>query len=152
MRMTGEVSESDLLVFWLTRRMCEKLVKAVSDFIEKSSPIPKGADKESMLSFRQSAALIKKEKSEPVTAGSNAQVVLVQKVDLKFQKESVVLAFFMSDTESAKLTLPIQNARQWLGVLYAQYQAAAWPLDNWPVWATESHEKPVSTAQLKKMH
>lgn len=152
MRMTGDVSDSDPLVFWLTRRMCEKLVKAVSDFIEKSSSIPVGADKDLMLSFRQSAALIRKEKTEPVTAGSDAQVILVQKVDLKFHKESVVLAFFMSETDSANLSLSIQNARQWLGVLYAQYQAAAWPLDGWPAWATESNEKPVSPSQRKQMH
>jgi hypothetical protein len=151
-QMTGEVSESDPLVFWLTRRMCEQLVIAVSGFIEKASPIPTGADKDLMLSFRQNAALIKKEKSAPVKVGSDSKTFLVQKIDLTFQKEVVLLAFYMSETECAKLPLTVQNARQWLGILYAQYQHAGWPLGTWPAWATESPDKPASPDQRQLMH
>jgi hypothetical protein len=152
MQMTGEVSQSDPLVFWLTRRMCEQLVVAVSDFIEKASPIPTGADKDLMQSFRQNAALIRKEKSPPVVVGSNAKAVLVHKIDLTFQKETVLLAFYMSDAESAQLPLSIQTARQWLGILYVQYLNAEWPLDKWPSWATESPDKPASADRRQLMH
>ncbi len=152
MCLAGEVSDADPLVFWLTRRMCEQLVVAITKFIETASSIPIGADKDLMLSFRQSAALIKKEDSEPVKPGNDAKTTLIQKIDLVFQKETIALVFFMSDDASAKLTLTTQNARQWLGILFAQYKIAGWPLGVWPSWATESPEKPSTPDQRQLMH
>ena len=152
MQIAGEVGQSNPLVFWLTRRMCEQLVKALCQFIEKESAIPTGADKELMLSFRQSSAMVKKEIAEPVRADSDAKAVLLQKIDLTFRQGSVVLVFYVSDNDSAHLPLTVQNARQWLGIIFEQYQAASWPLDNWPAWAMEMPSKPVSAEQQKLLH
>ena len=152
MRMTGRISEDEVRVFWLTQRISHKLVKAMSDFIEKASPLPPGSDRELMLSFQQSAAMVRNEPSDPVTADSNAPSSLVDRIDISQHKDKISLNFFIPAGGSAQLSLSIQNARQWLGILHAQYQHAAWSLDSWPVWMSGAMDNPEVGRALRNVH
>ncbi len=152
MRMTGRVSESEVMVFWLTLRLSQKLVRAVGDFIEKASTIPQGSDPELVLSFQQSAAMVRKEPADPVVAGGDAKMLLVERIDITQRKDVVLLDFFIPDGGSAQLSLSVQNARQWLGVLRMQYQAAGWPMDLWPAWIAGAADKREPSGTSRSVH
>lgn len=150
--MSGRIGESGVMVFWLTLRICQKLVGALSQFIEKSTAVPSGSDKELVLSFQQSAAMVRNDSADPVVADNDAKSVLVERIDLTFKKESVLLAFFMPDGGVAHLTLALRNARQWLGILRDQYRQAEWPMDAWPTWFAESADRSVFAEKSARMH
>jgi len=51
------------------------------------------------------------------------------------QSEDTVVLTFKGETEaSATLTLASQPLRQWLGIVYEQYQRGEWPTTVWPGW------------------
>ena len=152
MRMTGRISESEMMVFWLTLRLSQKLVRAVSDFIEKASSIPPGSDPELVLSFQQSAAMVRKEPSDPVVAGGDTKSSRVERIDITQRKDVVLLNFFIPGGGSAQLSLSVQNARQWLGILRTQYQAAGWPMDVWPAWIAGATDKRDPVGMSRSVH
>ena len=151
-RMTGQVNESDSRVFWLTLRICQKLVNAVGNFVEKASSIPTGSDKELVLSFQQSAAMVRKAPSEPVVPPENASPSLIERVDVAYRKEQVLLSFLVPDGTAAQFALTVQQARQWLGILRNQYRQAGWPMDVWPAWISGAEDKPMPSGASQQVH
>jgi hypothetical protein len=151
-RMSGQVSESGAIVFWLTLRICQKLVGTVGDFVEKAATIPSGSDKELVLSFQQSAAMVRTAPSEPVVPTEDAKVTLVEKIDVAFRKEQVLLSFFIPDGGVAQFSLSVQHARQWLGILRNQYRLAGWPMDAWPGWIAGAEDKAMPTGASYQVH
>ncbi|RJX32796.1 MAG: hypothetical protein C4516_03390 [Oxalobacter sp.] len=144
-RMTGQVSESETRVLWLTLRICQKLVGAVLNFVEKASAVPTGSDKELVLSFKQSAAMVRKMPADPVLPQQDTQFSLVERIDVSYRKEQVLLSFFLPDEGVAQFALSIQQARQWLGIVRNQYRQAAWPMEIWPAWIAGAEDKPMSS-------
>lgn len=151
-RMSGQVDESGSKVFWLTLRICQKLVNAIVNFVEKASSVPTGSDKELVLSFQQSAAMVRKTPSDPVVPPENAKIALIERVDVTYRKEQVVLSFVVPAGETAQFALSVQQARQWLGILRNQYRQAAWPTDAWPAWISGAEDKPMPTGASQQVH
>lgn len=150
--MTGQISEADAIVFWLTLRICQKLVKMVGAFVERASSVPTGSDKELVLSFQQSAAMVRKTPAEPVVPTEDTKVSLVERIDVNYRKDQVLLTFFIPGGGSAQFALSVQQARQWLGILRNQYQQAGWPMDIWPGWIAGAEEKPLPAGASQQMH
>ncbi len=150
--MTGQVNESGARVFWLTLRICQKLVSIVGNFVEKASAVPTGSDKELVLSFKQSAAMVRKPASDPVVPPENASVSLVERVDVTYRKEQILLSFLIPGADTAQFALSIQQARQWLGILRNQYRQAAWPMDAWPGWISGAEDQPMPSGTSQRVH
>ena len=151
-RMTGQTGESGSQVFWLTLRICQKLVQVVGNFVERASAVPTGSDKELVLSFKQSAAMVRKPPADPVVPPENAQTALIERVDVSYRKEQVLLSFIVSSGETAQFALSVQQARQWLGILRNQYRQASWPMDVWPAWISGAEDKPMPLGTSQQVH
>ena len=133
-RMTGRLNGQEAMVFWLTQRVCLTLVRAVGDFVEMATDFPLGADHELVLSFQQSAAMARPDASDPVVADACAESALVERIDIIQHADTALLFFFVRGNEQVQLSLSLQQARQWLGTLRAQFRLAAWSLETWPGW------------------
>ena len=151
-RLTGQVSETRSTVLWLTQRICQKLVRAVGHYIEKASVVPTGSDRELVLSFKQSAAMVRKAQTEPVIPTPGSKDALVERIDVSYRKDRVLLRFLVQEGEVAQFGLSIQQARQWLGILRRQYREAGWPMDVWPVWITEAEDPAASPGAGRQIH
>ena len=152
MRMAGEVANAAPVGMWLTQRICRQLLRQLVRFVEKSSPLPPGSDRELLLSFRQSAAVMKNDAVEPVRESGETPPALVDRVDLTFQEALVVLTFWLTPEQPARLALTVEQTRQWLDILYRQYCLAEWPLDAWPEWMTDAPAASSSQEQRARMH
>ncbi len=135
-RMSAESDGEEPVVFWLTQRLCGRLVKRLALHLEKSAPQSILLDKGLALTFQQHDAEWRQQPTEPVRIRSISRSVLPERVDLNFPVGGASINFPLYDGESARLEMNMVELRQWMGVVYRQFQAAGWPMDVWPRWFT----------------
>lgn len=152
MRMAGEVAQAEPVAVWLTQRICRLLVPQLVRFVEKSSPLPPGSDRALLLSFQQSAAVMNNDVTEPVRESEVASPALVERVDLNFHQTLVVLTFWLTPEQTARLALTVEQTFQWLDILYRQYCLAEWPLEAWPEWLADAPAASAAPESRVRMH
>ena len=133
-RMSAMLKEGEPVVFWLTFRLCSRLIPALTGHLERSVPQSTLVDMGLLLTCQQRDAEWHHEPSEPVSYRAGSKVVLPDRVDLTCSAESVVLLLPVGDGELSRMQLSLQELRQWLAIVHRQYQRAGWPMEVWPEW------------------
>jgi hypothetical protein len=133
-RMSADLDGEEPAVFWLTQRLCVRLVKKLSGHLEQSAPQSLLVDKGLMLSVQQHEAGWRQKISEPVKIGALSRSVLPEKVDLICPAGGAAIIFPLYEGEPARLQMNMLELRQWLAVVYRQFQIAGWSMDVWPQW------------------
>ena len=140
--MSALVKEGDPVVFWLTYRLCSRLIPALTGHLERSVSRSALVDMGLLLACQQRDAEWQHEPSEPVSFSPGSLVVLPERVDLACSAESVTLLFPVGDGEARKLQMSMLELRQWLAIVHRQFQHAGWPMQVWPEWFTETEPGP----------
>ena len=134
--MSAITKGGERIVFWLTLRFCCRLIRALTDHLERSVSRSALVETGLSLSCQQRDAEWQHEPSEPVSYNEGAIRVLPEKVALSCSTEGVLLVFPLRAGEDAQLPLSLQELRQWLAIVYRQFKKASWPMDVWPDWFT----------------
>lgn len=133
-RLTGEQVDADQkLTLWLTQRLCNQLVTYLCNWLENNL-IDKPLSGLRQGDFQQDAFSNLK-KSAAILPDGQKPCVLVHSVDFITRKRGVLLLLKNDEKlPAAKLILEVKQLRQWLGIIYGQFQHAGWPTTNWPMW------------------
>ncbi len=140
--MSALVKEGDTVVFWLTYRLCSRLIPALTGHLERTVSRSALVDMGLLLACQQRDAEWQHEPSEPVRLSGASLVVLPERVDLSCSADSVILQFLIGDGEMSKLQMSMLEVRQWLAIVHRQFEHAGWPMQVWPEWFTETEHGP----------
>jgi len=134
MRLVGVVEDGDdVILLWLTQRLCNRMVRALTDSLEKLAETRGVLAKDAVLSFQQSAARVEPPPLSPVTAGPEATRALVRRIEVRQHGKRFVLSFhFRSDC--AEIAFSVRGVHRWLAVLHGRYGTAGWSMQCWPEW------------------
>jgi hypothetical protein len=161
LRLSGEGDDGGRLAIWLTRRLLDRLVPVLLDWMQREGcdlPMARAGDAvatnapapraEPLHSFAQQAARASLSPVVPVQVTATDQAWLAQAVDVGRATGVLRLTFRGADVQQAVLTLRPQPLRQWLNILHDAYRKADWPATVWPDWVrdaapTTSHPRPV---------
>lgn len=162
-RLCGEVAPNQSVVLWLTKRLLDRLVPFLLNWLEQQMGVSAGigADvrAEVVNSFAQQAALASMTNQPPVQAHTAQSAWLVHAVDVTVNEQTVRLTFkgpqatqpVAEGSEAlaqACVTMQAQPLRQWLGILHEQCLRAGWasasadhtsPRSIWPEWMQKRH-------------
>jgi len=157
-RIRGELASGDKQVFWLTRPLLDRLVRALAAWLERSgagaSAAPAAdaaanpAREMAAQRFAQQAARASLDRHEPVLAEARTANWLVRSIDLSQNRREVRLTFKSYDRPADAAAQPGDAAagvamvppvlRQWLGILHDKYREAGWPAGAFPSWIGEA--------------
>ncbi len=133
-RLTGELTNDNTLVLWFTRRLLDRVVPYLTQWLEQGSSQPVVLiDRDTLQSFAQQSAQASLDAEAPVRVAPAETGWLVESLDVTRGDNGVQLTF-KGDGEPVALVLAPQHLRQWLGILFTQYQRGEWPLEVWPAW------------------
>lgn len=131
----------DIRTFWFTRRLLDTLVAALLKGLEAMSAVSKasGSSATAIQRFSQSAAVERLRTQKKVAPQPRAQddlerALLVTKITLRRSKHHIDLDLKVDDVVVQKISFYEEALRQWLTIVYSQYQVAKWPDAIWPSW------------------
>ncbi len=134
-RMSADLDGENSAVFWLTQRLCRRLVPRLVGHLEHSAQKSSLVDKGLMLSVQQHDAEWQQRRSEPVRICELARSVLPEQVNLYCPAEGAAIIFPLdAGGDRARLQMNMVELRQWIGVVYRLYRVAGWPMEVWPRW------------------
>jgi hypothetical protein len=152
-RLSGEAGKNTSIVLWLTQRLLSNIISHLLELIEKQSPNLANTGSSNptptsslMQEFAQQLAQAELAPELPVKATADTQSWLVLEVDITLSTEGTLMLVFKHETDKAALqegagkatlTLEAKPLRQWLGIIYSQWQKAGWSLALWPTWMEE---------------
>lgn len=142
LRLTGELSDGDAVVLWLTQRLLNRLVPHLTAWLARQTgsfastvpPAIQSAHHNIVQGFAQQSARAQLKPEPPVRAASTAAGWRVESVDVAQGEAGVALTFKGEAGEQAVLTMAAQPLRQWLSIVYEQVVRAEWPTTAWPAW------------------
>ncbi len=132
--MSAEFDGGSPVVFWLTLRLSVRLVKELASHLERQVSQSALVDTGLLLSCQQRDAEWQHEPAAPVMSSSASLWVLPEKVGLACSTQHAALLFQLGDGREAQLQMSLQELRQWLAIMYRQFQYAGWPMAVWPAW------------------
>jgi len=145
-KIAGELSSGDTIVFWLSQRMLLRLLPHLFLWLDKQfqNEIPI----EIQQSFAQEAAIAKADHESAVESALDTQAWLVRSIDINSDNNNLRLCFKGAESQEALLPFTAHELRQWLSILYTLWQAGEWPLEVWPQWMqdTTTNNDPKSTS------
>lgn len=147
LRLSAINGDEQALELWLTQRLANKLVAALTRWLEKE--VGPGYERASRLErqmWEQSAALARYQPCSPVPAAGDASRNLVTSVDLSRGRAGYQLTFRWQPDASARLAVSAIELRQWLGILHGRYREAKWPCGIWPAWFAETKMQPTTVS------
>ena len=139
-RLTGELAQGHTVVLWFTQRLLNRLIPHLATWLSRqiapasSIPSVQAAHQDIVQGFAQHAAWAQLAHEPPVRVSSEGLVWRVDSVDIAQSEEAVVLTFKGEGEAQATLMLAAQPLRQWLGIVFEQYQRGEWPTTAWPGW------------------
>lgn len=145
LRLSGQTADGGVVVLWLTQRLLNFLIPALTDRLKRSD-LP-GDDL--LQTFAQQSAESALEAAPPVPPSEAGW--LVEVVDITAGDAGVALTFRAEGASSARLSMAFENMRQWLGIMHGQYGVAGWPTHAWPAWMTEARA-PVVAPTPRALH
>lgn len=153
-RISGELQSGEKRVFWLTRRLLDRLVPPLAAWVEKQADPPEARSSADPVktaatrSFAQQAARAEVPRQRPVDPGTAPDSWLVRSVDLSQSTSLVRLTFKNHETakgaeppaDAAEVRVPMTPTvlRQWLGIVHDKYRKAGWPTQAFPRWVTDA--------------
>jgi hypothetical protein len=158
-RLTGEDQQGRALCLWLTQRLAIRIVVHLVDAIATSSPEAiqnpsQDQDVSKLLQgFAQQAAAADLSPQVAVQSSAAKQSMLINEVDVTRGEGGVVSLVFRNheDTKVA-LSFQLQQLRQWLSIIHAQWIKAEWPNSIWPEWIGEKAQPVDSTDPSNPLH
>lgn len=135
-RMSAQGEGGERIVFWLTQRLCGKLVGRLAQYLEKTEPEGGLVERNAMMAFQQQDAGTRHRHAPPVRAREGDLSVLPAKVDVAWNSQAIALSIPYGDDEAALLQLSRTELRQWMRLLHRQYRKAGWATGAWPTWIT----------------
>lgn len=117
-RLRGALPAGETVVLWLTRRLLDRMVPHLIDWL--------GLQAQPVLSPAPEARA-----SPPVALSAEAQVWLVDQIDLTFTPGALTLSFVSSTVARCRLELNPLALHQLLKILLRQYRQAEWPETVW---------------------
>ena len=162
-RLSGECDKSGRIGIWVTRRVLDRLVPVLLDWIEREAvdlpgggrqpsgetPTPKLTRAEPLHGFAQEAARRSLVRQPRVLIQSQDRSWLTRAVDVKRGPRALQIDFRGEADERAELPLPVQPLRQWLNILHDTYRKAGWSADIWPDWVREAAPNHLSCSVVK---
>lgn len=143
-RLSGEVGSDAPVVIWLTRRLLQRLLPMLLQWLENQSGDMPHA--EILQGFAQQAAKAELTLQPPVRACGESAAWLVSLVDVEQSEQMVTLTFHgVNGQTPVSLALAATTLRQWLSIVYEAYLKAEWSIEIWPGWLQES----VSSVQVQ---
>lgn len=141
-RMDAQVQGGGVLVFWLTLRLCRELVKVLTEYFDKQTlPKVQGSKKVVQSFFQQDADRQRNPVPSVERPSPTTRSQLVSEVNIRTNQHAILLRMPLGGGEAAILPMNPTEARQWLQILYEQFQRAQWPLEAWPEWIRKTHEQ-----------
>lgn len=141
-RITGEIGPEQQVALWLTPRLLNRVVPALTQWLEKQSSTEVRG--EVLQSMAQQAARAALDPQAPVQSTAATQTWLVHTVNLTPIEHGLLLTFrgdgSSGEAVGTSLTLQGRQLRQWLNIVYDQYRKAEWPLNAWPAWIKDAQE------------
>lgn len=127
MGLVGEDEVGEHQKLWLTQRLLNRLVERLLGWLPQSH--------EGIQEIAQQVAQAKHEPEHPVIASPECLDWLVQEIDLVPSQDVIGLVF---KSESGEYVAMVRfneiSLRQWLDILFRQYQHAEWLGVDWPSW------------------
>lgn len=155
LRLVCADAEDNVVAFWLTFRLVQRLVPALLKLIDLA-PKQRSVDQSpvetrlAMQQMAQQAALAGQQSSEPVVMGSDTPCYLIDKVKIEPTLKVVTLKIDGVTEGHASLPLNATLLRQWMSALCEGYRVAGWPMAVWPDWL-RSDSKPVDLSVTSKL-
>lgn len=173
MRLAGELANGQVQVLWLTQRLLNRLLPHLWQWLNlavQSQPqshdspgaaaaaTSPGAQAE-LQRFAQQSATAQRQQQTPVNPAQAERTLLVQSVDIAQLPAGLKLVFKAApppigniptlvpappQAQAVCLTLASQPMRQWLHILYQQYEAGGWAVNHWPAWLRPEAVSPAS--------
>lgn len=146
-RVLGSTPDGDTLALWLTQRLFIRVIRFLLEWLEEES-----ADsakvihddnpqvKSSLQNFAQQGASSSMQTTKPVEPKAETQSYLMAEVDIRKSEQHIVLVFKLPEDSLAEVPFEATQLRQWLHIIYSQWQSAEWPLDVWPLWMRQAEE------------
>lgn len=135
-RLAGQAEDGRQAVLWLTRRMLSFLLPILLKQLDTQFALTAPEHRDALQEFAQQAARETLGKSEPVSAGEQAENMVVTAVDVGQMENGTLLTFRDAGDASFRMPLGGDALRQWLHILYHADRKANWQLPNWPAWLT----------------
>lgn len=155
-------SADTVTVIWLTRRLCDRLVPAMAQWLEKNMPEPAKeappVNKVQVKAFNDQVQAVAQQQArvrnqtvaaEPVKVELSEKSWLAFSASLKGQPNQLLITLGSTDDEH-QIAIPFHpvHLRQWLDILYQNYLKADWSNDQWPEWAVaQPQDQPTVTRQ-----
>ena len=145
-RLTGELTDGQQVVLWLTRRLTERMVPHLVKWLEQSevavretrSPAHTITRSSPYQRFVQESAHSQLIPQPPLQARLGERSWLICSVELKSAPGVLRLTFKgRLALEQVQFSPGERPLRQWLQVIHDLYVLAGWPRDVWPLWMTE---------------
>ena len=145
--LKGALEDGSSLVLWLTRRMVERLLPHLLQWL--GTQIQGSMDGDLLQSFAQDAARAALTPQSPVVASETSRQSLVAIVDLQHNDQTMVLSFKNQEgSVQGQLALEATPLRQWLEILQTGCAQAGWAMDVWPDWMTQAREEEALPSRL----
>ena len=135
-RVDAQVEGGGVQRLWLTQRLCGELVRTLLGYLNRSGLAVSDASPQSQGAVQRhlhQTARIRKKTSAPVSAAPK-KGVLLDRLRVRTRNNHVQLLIPLPDGRNSMLVFSLDEARQWLDILYQQYRAAEWQLSVWPDW------------------
>ncbi|NLW80415.1 MAG: hypothetical protein GXY42_01915 [Desulfovibrionales bacterium] len=143
-RLCGESGPGQSMALWLSRRLLNRLVPHVCQWLEKDTPSTdhgstSSSRLEALQGFAQQAAVAAMPALPPVHASAAGTTSwLVHSIDASKARGGIILTFKGPEAEEgrpmARLALSDELLRQWLNILHGQYRKGQWSMEVWPQW------------------
>lgn len=149
LRLSVQTKEAESYVLWVTARLAVAVVAAIIKTFTKVTVIQQRQEQISYHQWEQSSALHKL-KATPSVAVCNSRETLVQAIDVSLRVDSYFLTFH-GENVAARLQLTSLQMRQWLQIVYSQFQKGRWPMAVWPSWVN-LQERTDKSLQSNALH
>lgn len=142
-----ELTSDEVKVAWLTRRLLNRLVKALLERLESSQAIVSADAPRAAVAaqrFSQADAVSRIKPQTAVTLSTEVEdahtQALVTRVDVRTRAKGILLAMHSDEGLVQALPFTEQGLRQWLGVIHDQYKAGGWQERFWPPWMRQTDQ------------
>lgn len=141
LRLDMQEADGQLLTLWLTRRLADRLARALVDKLDSrlAATVAGGALQAASLAalqeWEQSSAMAQYRSDTPVRGETAGRGGLIDSIDIGQRGAATVLVFRWPAGHDATLALEAAQLRQWLTIVYRDYGRAQWPTEGvWPGW------------------
>ena len=125
--LVGEDEIGEHQKLWLTQRLLNHLVEKLLDWLPQTH--------DGIQEIAQQVAQSKHEPEHPVIANSECLNWLVNEITIESSKGVMGLLFKSDKCEYVAIVRFNEiSLRQWLDILFRQYQHAGWISVDWPSW------------------